>query len=44
MALSVAAMAASGESLIHDISCIAKTYPSFVKDFQSIGAKIEVLS
>lgn len=41
MALSVAALAATGTSLIDDIECIAKTYPHFVDDFRQLGAKIE---
>ena len=38
MALAIAGMGAKGETCIQETSCIAKTYPSFVKDFQSIGA------
>jgi len=44
MSLSVAALAASGESLIQGVECIAKTYPTFARDFQSIGAAIEVIT
>ncbi len=42
MALSVAALAAQGESVIHGIESIAKSYPSFFDDFQKIGAHMEV--
>lgn len=41
MALSVAALAATGTSLIDDVACIAKTYPHFIDDFRQLGAKIE---
>ena len=41
MALSVAALVAKGTSLIDDVECIAKTYPSFIDDFRRLGAKIE---
>jgi len=41
MSLSVAALAATGSSCIKDIDCINKTYPSFLKDFQSINANIK---
>lgn len=40
MALTVAALVAEGDSYIDDIKCIAKTYPSFLQDFNSIGAQI----
>ncbi|OGN56616.1 MAG: 3-phosphoshikimate 1-carboxyvinyltransferase [Chlamydiae bacterium RIFCSPHIGHO2_12_FULL_44_59] len=40
MALIVAAMNAEGESVIHGVRCIAKSYPSFFEDFVNIGAKI----
>lgn len=41
MALSVAALAATGTSIINDVECIAKTYPHFIDDFRQLGAKIE---
>ncbi|MGL5627344.1 MAG: 3-phosphoshikimate 1-carboxyvinyltransferase [Candidatus Rhabdochlamydia sp.] len=41
MALSVAALAATGTSIINDVECIAKTYPTFIDDFRQLGAKIE---
>jgi 3-phosphoshikimate 1-carboxyvinyltransferase len=41
LSLSVAALGAKGESHIEGIECIAKTYPTFAKDFQSIGANIQ---
>lgn len=40
MALGVAAMGAKGESCIEGASCIAKSYPTFVADFQKIGGAI----
>ena len=41
MALSIAAMAAQGESTIHGIECTAKSYPTFFDDFRKLGAQIE---
>ncbi|MBS0623472.1 MAG: 3-phosphoshikimate 1-carboxyvinyltransferase [Verrucomicrobia bacterium] len=43
MALAVAALGAKGETHIEDIRCIAKSYPTFVRDFQHLGAQIEEL-
>ncbi len=40
LALSVAALGAQGESIIHGTSCIAKTYPYFQEAFSSIGGQI----
>lgn len=40
MALTVAALAAHGESRIEHTACIAKTYPNFHSQFRSLGAKI----
>ncbi|GAB5411767.1 MAG: 3-phosphoshikimate 1-carboxyvinyltransferase [Chlamydiales bacterium] len=40
MALAVAGMGASGVTEIPDFSVSEKTYPSFCKDFQSLGAAI----
>ncbi len=36
LSLSVAAMAAIGESTIYDVECVNKTYPDFSKDFREI--------
>jgi 3-phosphoshikimate 1-carboxyvinyltransferase len=41
LSLSVAAMAARGESVIENIECIDKTFPSFYADFLKVGAKFE---
>lgn len=41
MALVVAALGAKSESKIHETHCIHKTYPSFVQDFQTLGANLE---
>lgn len=40
MALTVAALGAEGESQIEPISCIAKTYPTFQRDLNQLGATI----
>ncbi len=42
MALTIAAISADSPSVIHDAECFAVTYPDFVKDFQALGAKIEL--
>lgn len=42
MALSVAALAAEGESTLHGIEYTAKSYPSFFQDFRAIGAQMEL--
>lgn len=41
MALAVAGMRAKGETCINDTDCIRKTYPSFVRDLQTIGVNME---
>lgn len=41
MSLTVAAMAAQGESVIENTECIAKSYPDFAKSLQSLGAMID---
>ncbi len=43
MSLSVAALAAKGDSLIEDAAPVAKSYPSFAADFQKLGAQLEVV-
>ncbi len=42
MALSVAALAAEGESQIDGIECVTKSYPPFFDDFRKMGAQVEV--
>lgn len=39
MALIVAALGANGNSYLQSIDCIAKSYPSFVADFQQAGVQ-----
>lgn len=43
MSLAIAAMAADGETVINNAEAAAVTYPDFIKDFQKIGANIEIL-
>ena len=43
MALSIAALAANGETRITGTECIDKSYPNFANDLISVGAKIDVL-
>ena len=38
MSLTVAAMNTKGTTVIKDIDCIQKTYPSFINDFTNAGA------
>lgn len=40
MSLTVAALGARGTSTMSNTACIAKTYPTFVKDFISVGAQL----
>ncbi len=40
MALTVAAMGATGGSTVHNTACIAKTYPKFKERLNSLGANI----
>ncbi len=40
MALAVAAMGAKGTTTVHRMECTSKTYPTFIKDFQSVGVDI----
>jgi 3-phosphoshikimate 1-carboxyvinyltransferase len=40
MALTVAALAADGESIINDAESAAVTYPDFISDFKALGADI----
>lgn len=41
MALSVAALAAKGSSRVEGVDCVLKTYPSFQKDLNGLGAQIK---
>lgn len=42
MALSVAALGARGESVIHGIECVAKSYPNFFEHLIRLGAKVVI--
>ena len=42
MALSVAALRARGESIIHGIECVDKSYPNFFQHLAQLGAKVEI--
>ncbi|BAE81065.1 3-phosphoshikimate 1-carboxyvinyltransferase [Chlamydia felis Fe/C-56] len=41
MALSVAAMNASGDSIIHDTECVKKTFPNFIQALNSLHANVQ---
>jgi 3-phosphoshikimate 1-carboxyvinyltransferase len=43
MALSVAGLGVTGETTVGPSECIEKTYSSFVRDFQKIGAQMETV-
>jgi len=43
MSLAVAGLGARGETIINDVECVSKTYPTFLNDFQSLGAEIFLL-
>lgn len=40
MALSIAALNAQGETIVEDVKCVAKSYPTFREDMQKLGADI----
>jgi 3-phosphoshikimate 1-carboxyvinyltransferase len=40
MACAVAALRACGETVIHDIECINKSYPNFIRDICLLGAEV----
>ena len=42
MALSVAALGAKTPSQLTDIKCVDKTYPSFLEDFEALGAQVDL--
>jgi 3-phosphoshikimate 1-carboxyvinyltransferase len=44
MALTCAALGATGQTTILDVHCISKTFPSFLHDFTAINARIEEIS
>lgn len=41
MSLAIAGLSAKGETLINDAEALSVTYPSFVRHFQSMGAKYD---
>lgn len=41
MSLTVAALAATGESAITSTECVSKTFPAFLQEFNKIGARIK---
>ena len=43
MALAIAGMGLDDETVIKNAGAISVTYPSFIKDFQNLGANIEVI-
>ena len=40
MSLAVAALGAEGETAISPVDCVSKTFPTFMQDFQTLGADI----
>ena len=43
MALTVAALSASGDSIISGMECVKKSYPMFLDDMNAMGADIDVV-
>lgn len=43
MSLVVAALGAVGETVISSVECVSKTFPTFVRDFNALGANIRPL-
>jgi len=43
MALAVASMLSDSPVVINRMECINKSYPGFIKDFNSIGGKLEII-
>ena len=43
MAAAVAALVAEGETIISDGDCYRISYPDFVQDMRSLGAKMEMI-
>lgn len=41
MSLAIAGLGSSGETSVSPIKCVAKTFPSFQKDFHAMGAKFK---
>lgn len=41
LSLAIAALGASSDSIIENITCISKTFPSFLQDFRALGAHIK---
>lgn len=44
MSLAVAGLGAKGETAISSVECVAKTFPTFIRDFKALGAEIEEIS
>ncbi len=42
MALSVAALSAQGESVIHGVECVGKSYPVFFQHLAELGAEVTI--
>lgn len=40
MALSIAALGAQGETVVENVACVTKSYPTFCEDMQKLGANI----
>jgi 3-phosphoshikimate 1-carboxyvinyltransferase len=41
LSLAVAALGAKGDSSIHEVACVTKTFPDFATQLRALGAKIE---
>ncbi len=44
LSLVVAGLGAEGETIVSPVACIAKTFPTFLRDFNKLGAQIEEIA
>jgi 3-phosphoshikimate 1-carboxyvinyltransferase len=43
MAAAVAALVADGDTIVHDVECVEKSYPNVMRDLRTLGADINEL-
>jgi 3-phosphoshikimate 1-carboxyvinyltransferase len=44
MALAVSSLLSDSPVIINGMECINKSYPGFIKDFNSIGGKLKIIN
>lgn len=42
MSLAIAGLGADGETIVDEVECVSKTFPTFLEDFCAVGAAFEV--